>query len=136
MVHQSRTSGRDRLGNSQPRFKYISEWHAVVYDPSTMNTYSGNWNDYHAWIARDQGISKPEDSWNGIQRYISADSFRLRAIHEANILAVDTIFSLRPVDFAVLEARGYTLMSPDRGWLVLDQAGQGTFKTIPSAISR
>ncbi len=132
-VHCSDT--RDATLKKPPRFKFLSEWHSTVYDPEHQSTYEGNWSDLHFWIARDHNVARTEDSWNGIQRYISCLVFVLRAAPQIRVLEIDTLFGFTPKDFAVMGSQGYTIMDPNHNWLAVDFSEHDGFKKMKSTLT-
>lgn len=133
---QSRTSSRDEILNKPPRFRFISEYHAAVYDPKQGNVFEGKWSDLHYWIAREHEIAQPEDSWNNIQRYVSADVFTLRAARGTKVMIIDTLYGLKGNDLATIEERGYFVMSPYHNWLLRNSSSQDGFIEVPSVLSQ
>jgi len=133
---QSRTSSREKILKKPPRFRFVSEYNAAVYDPENGVVHEGSWSDLHAWIARDRGISKPSDSWNFIKRYFSCDVFCLRAVPGLRVIIMDTLQDFKAKDFATVRRLGYEIMSPEFHWLVDSPYTCGKYIEEPSSLAR
>jgi len=133
---QSRTSSRNEILKKPPRFRFVLEYHAAIYDPKGSTVHEGQWSDLHYWIAREHEVAQLEDSWKYIQRYVSADVFALRAARGTRVMIVDTLYGLKQKDYETMEGKGYTLMSPEHNWLIKNSAGENGFIEVPSAITR
>ena len=131
----ARSSERDEVLKKPPRFRYLSEYHASIYDPLQHLVSEGKWSDFHHRLARDKGIAKPEDRWNCIQRYISANVFVLRACLNVRVIELNTLSGIKKEDIATLVKLGYSVMGPYRNWLVECRKNVDGFIEIPSTLS-
>ncbi len=132
-AHQARTSSRDSV--KPPRFRFVSEFHGVIYDDKNLAIYEGKWDDYHEWIAREHEVSEPGDTWNCIKRYTSAMSWKLRAAQNIKVLEIDTLYGFSYTDLTVMQNAGYTVMDPEHQWVVASAVSDEGYVLVPSALT-
>jgi len=127
----SRTSRRNEILRKPPRFLFVLDYRAAIYDPSGAGcVYEGSWSDSHSRIAR---LAKPEGS-PGDKYYVSCDVFRLKAARKIKVVILDTLFGISGQDVRKMRELGYEVMGPQYQWLIENGRDEGYIE-VPSSLT-